>query len=180
MLLFENAHRDSRHHEAHPRFDQVRDSVTCCLPRRASVCLESNTAFNVLIACRSSTSDQAENASFASPIEQVHHFTVILPHRMQGMLASLALGRSTTSEEHPTCRGIWARYFALFTGGLRGLAGHATVKREETTGSHLRRDAGISPSGQCRPHDHTGAGDGSVVATAARVACLTPRLPCQP
>jgi hypothetical protein len=51
--------------------------------------LESKTVFNVLIACRSSTSDQAENASFASPIEHVHHFTVTLPHRMQGMIPSL-------------------------------------------------------------------------------------------
>jgi hypothetical protein len=47
--------------------------------------LEAKTLFNVLIACFSSTSDQAENASFASSIEHVHHFTVILPHRMQGM-----------------------------------------------------------------------------------------------
>src|SRR5258705_5247959 len=36
-------------------------------------------------ACLSSTSNQAENASFASSIEHVDHFTVILPHRMQGM-----------------------------------------------------------------------------------------------
>jgi hypothetical protein len=47
--------------------------------------LESKTVFNVLIACFSSTSDQAENASFASSIEHVHNFTVIFPHRMQGM-----------------------------------------------------------------------------------------------
>jgi hypothetical protein len=47
--------------------------------------LEAKTLFNVLIACFSSTSDQAENDSFASSIEHVHHFTVTLPHRMQGM-----------------------------------------------------------------------------------------------
>jgi hypothetical protein len=47
--------------------------------------LEAKTLFNVLIARSSSTFDQAENASFASSIEQVHNFTVILPHRMQGM-----------------------------------------------------------------------------------------------
>ena len=68
--------------------DQVRDSVTCRLPR-ASVCLESKTAFNVLIACWSSTFDQAESASVACSIEHVHNFTVILPHRMQGMFPSL-------------------------------------------------------------------------------------------
>jgi hypothetical protein len=50
-----------------------------------ALCLESKTVLNVLIACSSSTSDQAENASFASSIEHVHNFTVILPHRMQGM-----------------------------------------------------------------------------------------------
>ena len=55
---------------------------------RASVCLEFKTVFNVLIACWSSTSDQAESASLASSIEHVHNFTVILPHRMQGMIRS--------------------------------------------------------------------------------------------
>ena len=55
---------------------------------RASVCLEFKTILNVLIACWSSTSDQAESASFASSIEHVHNFTVILPHRMQGMIRS--------------------------------------------------------------------------------------------
>jgi hypothetical protein len=47
--------------------------------------LEANTVFNVLIARSSSTSDQADKVSFASSIEHVHNFTVILPHRMQGM-----------------------------------------------------------------------------------------------
>jgi hypothetical protein len=56
---------------------------------RASVCLEAKAIFNVSIACWSSTSDQVENASFASVIEQVHHLTVILPHRMQGIIPSL-------------------------------------------------------------------------------------------
>ena len=55
---------------------------------RASVCLEFKTILNVLIACLSSTSDQAESASLASSIEHVHNFTVILPHRMQGMIHS--------------------------------------------------------------------------------------------
>jgi len=48
--------------------------------------LDSRTVLNVLMACSSSTSDQAENASFACSIEHVHNFTVILPHRMQGMI----------------------------------------------------------------------------------------------
>src|SRR5689334_11561885 len=68
--------------------DQRRDSVTCRLSR-TSVCLESKTAFNVLIACWSSTFDQAESASLACSIEHAHNFTVILPHRMQGMIPSL-------------------------------------------------------------------------------------------
>jgi hypothetical protein len=55
------------------------------LTYEVSVLLGGQTLFNVLIACFSSTSDQAENASFASSIEHVHHLTVILPHRMQGM-----------------------------------------------------------------------------------------------
>jgi hypothetical protein len=50
--------------------------------------LEFKTILNVLIACWSSTSDQAESASLASSIEHVHNFTVILPHRMQGMIRS--------------------------------------------------------------------------------------------
>jgi hypothetical protein len=48
--------------------------------------LDSRTFLNVLMACSSSTSDQAENASFACSIEHVQGFTVILPHRMQGMI----------------------------------------------------------------------------------------------
>jgi len=43
----------------------------------------------VLIACWSSTFDQAESASLACSIEHAHNFTVILPHRMQGMIPSL-------------------------------------------------------------------------------------------
>jgi hypothetical protein len=43
--------------------------------------LDSGTVLNVLMACSSSTSDQAENASFTCSIEHVHNFTVILPHR---------------------------------------------------------------------------------------------------
>ena len=37
-------------------------------PLQRALCLESKTVLNVLIACSSSTSDQAENASFASSI----------------------------------------------------------------------------------------------------------------
>src|SRR5713101_3643361 len=48
--------------------------------------LDSRTFLNVLMACSSSTSDQAEKASFTCSIEHVHSFTVILPHRMQGMI----------------------------------------------------------------------------------------------
>jgi hypothetical protein len=74
---------------------------------RASVCLEAKTVFNVSIACWSSTSDQVENASFASVIEQVHHFTLILPHRMQGIIPLLSEPRSkrtqyTQSNRHAT------------------------------------------------------------------------------
>jgi hypothetical protein len=65
---------------------------------RASVCLESKTAFNVLIACWSSTSDQAESASLACSIEHVHNFTVILPHRMQGMIPLLFVSHHTSAE----------------------------------------------------------------------------------
>ena len=43
--------------------------------------LDSRTFLNVLMACSSSTSDQAENASFTCSIEHVHRFTVSLPHR---------------------------------------------------------------------------------------------------
>ena len=43
--------------------------------------LDSRTFLNVLMACSSSTSDQAENASFTCSIEHVHSFTVNLPHR---------------------------------------------------------------------------------------------------
>jgi len=46
---------------------------------------EFTTVVNVLIARSNSSSDQAENASFASSIEHVHNFTVTLPHRMHGM-----------------------------------------------------------------------------------------------
>jgi len=46
---------------------------------------DSRTVLNVLMACSSSTSDQAENASFACSIEHVDNFTVVLSHRMQGM-----------------------------------------------------------------------------------------------
>lgn len=53
--------------------------------RTVSVRLDSRTVLNVLMACSSSTSDQAENASFACSIEHVDNFTVVLPHRMQGM-----------------------------------------------------------------------------------------------
>ena len=48
--------------------------------------LDSRMVLNVLMACSISTSDQAENASLACSIEHVHNFTVILPHRMQGMI----------------------------------------------------------------------------------------------
>ena len=65
---------------------------------RASVCLESKTIFNVLIACWSSTSDQAESASLACSIEHVHNFTVILPHRMQGMIPLLFVSHHTSAE----------------------------------------------------------------------------------
>jgi hypothetical protein len=65
---------------------------------RASVCLESKTVFNVLIACWSSTSDQAESASLACSIEHVHNFTVILPHRMQGMIPLLFVSHHTRAE----------------------------------------------------------------------------------
>lgn len=62
---------------------------------------------NVLIACWSSTFDQLESASLACSIEQVHNFTVILPHRMQGMISSLqAEIEAPTCEEQPTCHGI--------------------------------------------------------------------------
>jgi hypothetical protein len=50
-----------------------------------ALCLDFKTVLNMLISCSNSTSDHAENASFASWIEHVHNFTVILPHRMQGM-----------------------------------------------------------------------------------------------
>jgi hypothetical protein len=69
------------------------------LTYEVSVLLGGQTLFNVLIACFSSTSDQAENASFASSIEHVHHFTVILPHRMQGMATPPRTGCPTYPQE---------------------------------------------------------------------------------
>ena len=67
----------SRPLEAAPQFGMLR-------VQRAP-CLKFKTVLNVLIARSSSSSDQAENAAFASSIEHVHNFTVIFPHRMQGM-----------------------------------------------------------------------------------------------
>jgi hypothetical protein len=69
--------------------------------------LESKTVFNVLIACWSSTSDQAESASVACSIEHVHNFTVILPHRMQGMIPSpllpeIEVQKQLNSNRHAT------------------------------------------------------------------------------
>jgi len=46
---------------------------------------DSRTVSNVEIICSSSASDQTENEFLASSIEQVHNFTVTLPHRIQGM-----------------------------------------------------------------------------------------------
>jgi hypothetical protein len=50
-----------------------------------TLCLDFKIVLNMLMTCSNSTSDHADNASFASGIEHVHNFTVILPHRMQGM-----------------------------------------------------------------------------------------------
>lgn len=111
-----------------------------------ALCLESKTVLNVLIACSSSTSDQAENASFASSIEHVHNFTVILPHRMQGIWPRLHERVFVVGALEPSSRPV-ARY-SPERGGL--------PSRGRPFGSRSR--AGPALLGQRRPQDLPQAG----------------------